>query len=325
MRQRPVSIRILLLGSAIFALGGCGGGGGDDSGGAPITIINPPTPPATPTPSPPATGTTPATAPAIGLAGIGDTLKGPMACGQAGTLFFNVNPRALDRIGSLASIFLVPELSLTYTAVDTYGLAIGGVAAANPPIPSIKRTSRSGVYDYFQQDAGEFELYRNATTSRLNTVTIGRVSDATRICFFGLGGPTAYARPAGLSTKDFTGFADGIAIDATGVNYRLFQSVTTARVDYVAARVELRLDLRGRESAFSGFATQPVAGGSVATGTATLANNGVFEGNVTTADGYSGTVRGQLYGTGASGLTVAFNLRRTGSELAFGAAGLDAN
>lgn len=322
MKIGGLSTRVTLLYGVALALSACGEG---SPGTQPITTIPPtgtptPSPTTTPTPSP-----TPTPAgPVIGQAGVGDTMRGPLVCGQAGTLSFGPPSNGLENIISLASIFIATDISVVYNAADTYTMTIGGSVPASNPKPAIKRTSTTGVYDYFREGTGEFEIYRNAASPKLANVTIGRVSDNSRVCFFGLGGPAAYARPSGLSTKDFTGIADGIAMEG-GTNYRLFGSATTARVDYVSARVDIRIEFRGYESAFGHFLDAPRSDTRVATGTATLGTNGIFEGTVTSADGYTGPVRGQLYGATAGGLTMAYALRKSTTDVAFGMAGLDAN
>lgn len=335
MKTHLSRIRMALLCSVLGMANGCGDDSGD--GATPTVIATPtPSPSATPTttpsttpspspsPSPSSTGTPTPSVPPLALANVGETLRGPLACGQAGRLTFALTPPALLRIESLASVFQAGDIDIAYKAADTYELSIGGTVAATRPDPSIKRPSVGGVYDYFQKDSGEFEVYRNATADRLTNVTLGRVSDQSRVCFFAVGGPAAYVRPASVSTRDFGGFADGVATDDTGTNFRLFQSPATARVDYTSGRVDIRMELRGRELAFNGFTDQPVAGSQVATGSATLGADGVFEGTLTTPQGFTGTVRGRLHGASPTGMTLAFAMRKSTVEFAIGSAGLDA-
>ncbi|MGJ3629600.1 hypothetical protein AB5I41_27165 [Sphingomonas sp. MMS24-JH45] len=105
----------------------------------------------------------------------------------------------------------------------------------------------------------------------------------------------------------------------------LFQSPATVRVDYATGRVDIDIDLQGRELPFSAFMDVTVAGRQTATGTATLASDGVFQGMVSTPQGYTGSVRRQLSGSSQRRNDARLHDGDSTVEFAFGAAGLDAN
>ena len=331
MRHHLFRIRIALLCGALSIVSGCGDES-DDATPAPGATATPspspspsptsPAPSPSPSPSPSPTPSPTSSAPPVALARVGDTLRGPMACVGASLEFTGTPPR-LSKIRTLASIYLANTIAINYTALDTYAITIGGTAAANPN-PATKTTSATRVYDYFNGgEFGEFELYRNAATS-LTNVTLGRISSRENVCFYAAGGPAAYAAPGGATTRDFAGFADGIATDDTGANYRLFQSPATVRVNYAGGTVDIRMELRGRDLPFSTFIDVPVAGSEVATGTTALRSDGTFEGTVSTPGGFTGNVRGQLYGASPTGMALAFWMRKSTVEFAVGSAGLDA-
>ncbi len=327
MTDHPFHRRLALLCGVACVMTSCGGDS-EDSPPAPIATATPapspsPSPSPSPTTSPSPTPSPTSSASPVALANVGDTLRGPAACVGASTEFVASPPR-LNKIGTVASLNLVNNFTIDYKALDTYALALGGTAAGTPD-PTIKMASATGVYDYFNnKEFGEFELYRNAAF-RLTNVTLGRLSGKPNVCFYAVGGPAAYAAPAGGATRTFTGFVDGIAADDTGNNFRLFQSPATVRVNYATGRVDISMDLRGRELPFSTFIDVQVAGSQTATGTATLTSEGVFEGTVSTPQGYTGSVRGQLYGSSPSGMALAFTMRKSTVEFAIGAAGLDAS
>lgn len=335
MTHRIFRFRAALLCGIVGLATGCGGDSDDGSPAPTATAPAPspspspspsapaPTPSPTPGPTPSPTGSPTGSAPPVALANVGDTLRGPAACVGASTGFAGPPPR-LDKIGAVASLNLVNSFVIDYKALDTYAFTIGGSAAGDAS-PAIKAPSWTGVYDYFNNgDFGEFELYRNAAIP-LTNVTLGRLSGKSNICFYAVGGPAAYAAPAGVASRTFTGFVDGIAADDRGENFRLFQSPATVRVNYATGRVDISMDLQGRELPFSTFVDVKVAGRQIATGTATLTGEGVFQGTVSTPQGFTGSVRGQLYGSNPSGMALAFTMQKSSVEFAFGAAGLDAD
>jgi hypothetical protein len=249
-----------------------------------------------------------------------------MAC-AGGTFARTAQPDGSSQISGIASLTapkIDKRLRVGYAAENTYKLDIDG--AAGPVFdPVDKKAGPTFIYDYFRDGADEFEIYRNILDNDIFFATIGRYSTNTELCFYAAGGPPPFVHPGTRfqAPFPFLGFGDGIFY-SNGTALRLLESSAQGDVNYIASTVAIKLVLRGRAPVFGEVANNGSTTEETVTGTAQISASGAISGNLTGSNGLTGSLAGQLYDAGPSGMTLAYQLTRPNGDIYYGAAALDA-
>lgn len=262
----------------------CGGGGGGGQTPTPGPVATG-TPAPTPSPSPTANPTPTPAPPPFGLATVGQSLNGFIAC-QSGSFTRDAQQRMTGVTSLTNELAAQRTFRLDYLADDTFGVTVGG--AAGPRFePQEKAPPRIAAYDYYKEgDNTEFELYRPTSVKLLKYSAIGRYSGDS-LCFFAAGGPGPFtSRPAPTGFIVFQGLADGMAL-IKGTAYRVFESPVDVTLSYEnTGMVQLSLRLRGRQPVFDDASASP------------LTDLGTFTGK---SDQISAAGEGKIFLTGNGG------------------------